>query len=192
MTSWWELAIPAAAGVLGGLGGAAVSGWFGRSNTADAFEREAEERRRRHFLDDRRSSYVRFLAALREWEPRRDRDWKMRAAADNASHTDAQRDDAMRRWRQSREESEPYFRKLIEAQQEILLLAPRHIRDLAISLVVESSRGGKTGRLMEEFLQAVRFDLGTDPDLRAAGSPLLETSGVFQDGVPSLSADDQP
>jgi hypothetical protein len=185
LAQWWELAIPAAAGLLGGVGGAGVSGWVNRGTATDIFRQEADERRRRHFLEERRGAYVRFLAALKEWEPLRDRDWRLRAAADEPSLTSIQRDDALRRWQQSRELTEPFFRRLVEAEQEIHLLAPRRIRDLTTHLSVESSRAGKTARLMEEFLQAVRLDLGTDPNLRAAGSTLLEHPGVFQEDIPS-------
>jgi hypothetical protein len=36
---------------------------------------------------------------------------------------------------------------------------------------------------MEEFLQAIRLDLGTDSDSEAAGSALLEHPEVFQEGI---------
>jgi hypothetical protein len=174
----------------GGLGGAGISGWWSHRTTTGISRQEADERRRRQFLEERRAAYVRYLAALREWEPLRDRDWRLRAAVDEPSLTPSQRDDAMHRWQQSRELNEPSFRRLLEAEQEIAVLAPRRIRGLMTSLSVESSRRGKTGLLMEQFLQAVRLDLGADPDLRAAGSPTLEYPGAFQEGIPSAPPED--
>jgi hypothetical protein len=157
---WWELAIPAAAGLIGGLGGAGISGWWTDRTALGISRQEADERRRRQFLEERRAACVRYLAALKEWEALRDRDWGLRAAADEPSLTPPQRDDAMRLWQQSRDLHEPSFRRLLEAEREIALLAPRRIRDLMTSLSVESSRRGKTGLLMEHLLQAVRPDLG--------------------------------
>jgi hypothetical protein len=84
----------------------------------------------RHFLEERRGAYVRFLAALKEWEPLRDRDWRLRDSADEASLTVAQRDDMLQQWQQSRDLTAPFFRRLLEAEQEIILLGaetyPRH------------------------------------------------------------------
>jgi hypothetical protein len=189
VAQWWELAIPAAAGLLGGLGGAGISGWMNHWTTAETLNRQMDERRHQQFLDQRRAAYVRFLGALKEWEPLRDRDWRLRAAADDSSLTRAQREEAMAGWQRSRELTEPYFRRLIEAEQEVSLLAPRRVRDIATYLSVESSRGGKTAQLMEEFLQAVRLDIGTDSDRRDAGSALLEEPGAFQEGIPKATSE---
>lgn len=188
MATWWELAIPAGAGLLGGLGGAAISGLLSRSTASEIARRDADERRRHRFIDERRAAYIRFLAALKEWTPLRDLDWQLRAAADEPALLPTQREEAMRQWQRSRELTEPLFRRVIEAEQEILLLAPRSIRDITTTLFVESGRGGKTGRLMEEFLQAVRLDLGADPDQPTAGSPLLEHPDVFQAVTPSAAS----
>jgi hypothetical protein len=190
LTQWWELAIPALAGLLGGLGGAGVSGWLYRRAAIDVFQQEADERRRTRFMDERREAYARFLAALKEWEPLRDRDWRLKAEADEPSLTPDQREDAMRRWEQSRQLTEPFFFRLREAEQTILLLASRRVRDLTTYLFVESCRGGKTGLLMQQYLQAIRLDLGTDSDLQAAGSPLLEAPGIFRDDIPSAAPED--
>ncbi|MEV0809862.1 hypothetical protein [Micromonospora sp. NPDC050200] len=187
MATWWELAIPAVAGLAAGLGGAAIAGRSSYRTATEVSRQEAEERRQRQFVEQRRAAYVGFLAALKEWQPLRDRDWSLRAAADEPTLTAEQRETAMSRWERSRELTEPYFRRLVEAEQEIQLLAPRPIRDITTLLFVESGRRGATGRLMEEFMQAARLDLGTDPDPVAAGSPLLENPDVWRPGIPSVA-----
>jgi hypothetical protein len=183
---WWNLAIPAVAAIVGVVVGSSVNAWTNRKTARE----QAEDRRRSQFIADRRMAYVKFLAAMGEWEPMRERDSKLRAAADQPDMSDVKREEVMAAWRECRALTMPYFRQFMEAQSEISLLAPRRIREIVTYLSVESSRGGATGRLKEEFMQAARLDLGTDRDKTAAGSPLLDEPTRFRPCVPSMELRD--
>lgn len=105
---------------------------------------------------------MRFLTALKEWEPLRDEAWKLRATMDAPGLNDTQREEALSSWRRSREMAEAPFRRLVAAEQEIMLIAPQPVRTRAIALFVEAALSPRTGPNEEEFLKAVRYDLGAD------------------------------
>jgi hypothetical protein len=80
MAQWWELTIPAAAGVAGAILGALVQGL----NARRLYAAEAEERRKARFVEERRTAYVRYLAAFAEWEPLRAEAWRLRDEMDQS------------------------------------------------------------------------------------------------------------
>lgn len=125
-------------------------------------------------MEERRAAYVRFLAAFAEWEPLRAEAWRLREEMDHARD----REEAERRWTAARSSAEPLFRRLVAANQEIQIIAPRLVREAATRLFVEASRTRAVIRFREEFITAIRVDLGTDADPREAASELL-ASGVF-------------
>ena len=81
MSQWWELAIPAVAAVAGTVFGALVQGL----NDRRRYSAEAEERRKTRFIEERRSTYVRYLAALAEWEPLRAQAWRLREEMEHST-----------------------------------------------------------------------------------------------------------
>jgi len=138
---------------------------------------EVEERRKVRFADERRSVYVRFLAAFTEWEPLRAEAWRLRDEMDNSQNKVA----AEQRWATARSTSEPSFRRLVAAEREIEIIAPRAVRESAVTLFVEACRTKMVMRFREEFITAIRVDLGTDEDPAAAMSAVL-ASNAFQPG----------
>jgi hypothetical protein len=160
--------------------GALIQGW----NDRRRYTVEADERRRMRFVDERRAAYVRFLTALAEWEPLRAEAWKLREEADHAQD----RQEAEMRWAAARIQAEPSFQQLIAAHQEIHVLAPKPVRNAATLLFVEASRTRAVARYREEFITAVRIDLGTDADPREAVSELI-ASGALGPGGQSKSDD---
>jgi hypothetical protein len=178
MSQWWELAIPAVAAVGGTVFGALVQGL----NDRRRYSAEAEERRKTRFIEERRSAYVRYLAALVEWEPLRAQAWRLRDEMDRSTDPEA----AERLWRAARADSEPSFRRLVAANEEIQMIAPKYVREAATMLFVEASRTRATARFREEFITAIRTDLGTDTNPEDAVSLLLK-SGALQ---PSKETED--
>lgn len=172
MSQWWDLAIPAVAAVAGSVVGALVQGL----NDRRRYGAEADERRKTRFIEERRSVYVRYLAALAEWEPLRAQAWRLREEIDHKTDPD---EAAERLWRAARADSEPSFRRLVAANEEIQLIAPKHVREAATMLFVEASRTRATARFREEFITAIRTDLGTDANPEDAVSVLLK-SGVLR------------
>lgn len=171
MVQWWELVIPAAAGVAGAILGALVQGL----NARRLYAAEAEERRKARFVEERRTAYVRYLAAFAQWEPLRAEAWRLRDEMDQSQDKAT----AERRWMAARAEAEPSFRRLVAAEREIEIIAPKPVREAATRLFVEASRTRAAMRFREEFITAIRLDLGTDADPVSAMSALL-TAGVFK------------
>jgi hypothetical protein len=85
MSQWWELVIPAGAAVAGAVFGSLVQGVNDRRRYTD----EAEERRKTRFIEERRVAYVRYLAALAEWEPLRAEVWRLREEMDHSQDREA-------------------------------------------------------------------------------------------------------
>jgi hypothetical protein len=178
----WELAISAGAGLVAGVGGTTVGAVMQGRNARRLHQLEAEERRQRHFLSERLAVYVRFLAALAEWEPLRDRArriWKAEEEERNLPGAVAP-PPGESRLSAARIEIEGPHRRFADALQEINLIAPRPVREAATTLFVEAARTGATARFREEFITAVRVDLGVDSEASDTRSPLLD-SGVFRD-----------
>jgi hypothetical protein len=171
VSQWWELAVPAGAAVAGTVFGALVQGL----NDRRRYKAEAEERRKSRFIDERRSAYLRYLAALAEWEPLRAEAWRLRDEMEHSTDPEG----AERLWRSARNDSEPSFRRLVAANEEIQIIAPKYVREMAAMLFVEASRTRAIARFREQFITAIRKDLGTDADPREAVSVLLE-SGALQ------------
>jgi hypothetical protein len=174
MSQWWELVIPAGAAVAGTVFGALVQG----VNERRRYTAEAGERRKMRFIEERRVAYVRYLAALAEWEPLRAEAWRLREEMDQSQDREA----AERQWRSARADAEPSFRRLVAANQEIQLIAPKSVRAAATTLFVEASRTRAVARFREELITAIRLDLGTDADPREATSVLL-ASGALGSGA---------
>jgi hypothetical protein len=170
MSQWWDLAIPAVAAVAGTVVGALVQGL----NDRRRYGAEADERRKTRFIEERRSAYVRYLAALAEWEPLRTQAWRLREEMDHSTDPEA----AERLWRAARADSEPSFRRLVAANEEIQLIAPKYVRGAATMLFVEASRTRATARFREEFITAIRTDLGTDENPEDAVSVLLKSGAL--------------
>jgi hypothetical protein len=173
----WELAISAGAGVVAGVAGTTVGAVVQGRNARRLYRLEAEERRQRHFLTERRAVYIRFLAALAEWEPLRDEAWRLRQEADQPPGSAS----AESRWRAARIQSEGPERRLVAALQELNLMAPRPVREAATTLFVEAARTQATARFREEFITTVRIDLGSDSAPSDATSPLLESDAFGSD-----------
>jgi hypothetical protein len=171
MSQWWELVITAAAAVSGTVFGALVQGL----NDRRRYNVEAEERRKTRFIEERRSAYLRYLAALAEWEPLRAEEWRLREEMDHSRDKEA----AERVWRSARTDAQPSFRRLVTANQEIQIIAPKSVREAATTLFVEAARTRAVARFREEFITAIRKDFGTDADPREAVSALL-ASGALQ------------
>lgn len=165
MAQWWELAIPAVVGVAGAILGGLVQGL----NARRLYAAEAEERRKARFAEERRTAYVRYLAAFTEWEPLRAEAWRLRDEMDHSQDKAT----AERRWMAARTDGEPSFRRLVSAEREIEIIAPKPVREAATRLFVEASRTRAIARFREEFITAIRLDLGTDVDPAAAMSALL-------------------
>jgi hypothetical protein len=79
----------------------------------------------------------------------------------------------------ARADAEPSFRRLVAAEREIEIMAPKPVREAATRLFVEASRTRAAMRFREEFITAIRLDLGIDADPVSAMSALL-TAGVFK------------
>jgi len=173
MTQWWDLAIPAVAGVAGAILGALAQAMSSRRLYAAG----AEERRKARFVEERRAAYIRFLAAFSEWEPLRAEAWRLRDEMDHSQDKAA----AEKRWMAARTDSEPSFRRLLAAEQEIQIIAPKPVREAATSLFVEACRIRAVMRFREEFITVVRVDLGTDADPAAAMSALLASGALYSE-----------
>jgi hypothetical protein len=122
------------------------------------------------------------LAAFAEWEPLRAEAWRLREEMDHSTDVET----AERLWRSARTDAEPSFRRLVAANQEIQLIAPRLVREAATNLFIEAAGTRAVARFREEFITAIRVDLGTDADPREAVSALL-TSGALR---PSSTSED--
>jgi len=173
----WELAISAGAGLVAGVGGTTLGAVMQGRNAQRLHQLEAEERRQRHFLTERLAVYVRFLAALAEWEPLRDRVWKIKEEV--ADLPGVLWEHGKSRWEVAQIESEGLHRRFADALQEINLIAPRPVREAATTLFVEAARTRATARFREEFITAVRVDLGADSEASDLRSPILD-SGVYR------------
>jgi hypothetical protein len=181
VSQWWELVIPAGAAVAGSVFGALVQG----VNDRRRYNAEAEERRRSRFVEERRAAYLRYLAAPAEWEPLRTEAWRLRAEMDDSTDPEA----AEKLWRSARSDSEPSFRRLVAANQEVQIIASKPVREAATSLFVEAARTRATARFREEFITAIRTDLGTDADPREAVSVLLSSGALKPTGDNEDGAD---
>jgi hypothetical protein len=106
----WELAISTGAVLIAGVGGTTLGALVQGLNARRLYQLEAEERRQRHFLAERRAAYTRYLAALAEWEPLRDKAWRLRQEADQSPGSAS----AESRWRAARVESEGPERRLVD------------------------------------------------------------------------------
>ncbi|MDQ2874086.1 MAG: hypothetical protein M3Y33_04425 [Actinomycetota bacterium] len=125
-------------------------------------------------MEERRAAYIRFLAAYREWEPLRAEAWRLRDEMDHSQDKVA----AEKRWMAARTDSEPPFRRLVAAEQEIQIIASKPVREAATRLFVEACRTRVVMRFREEFITVVRVDLGTDADPVAAMSDLLMSDAL--------------
>jgi hypothetical protein len=119
---------------------------------------EAEDRRKTRFAEERRAVYVRNLTAFAEWEPPASRGLAVRDEMDHAQDRVA----AERRWQAARTEAEPSFRRFLAANQEIQIIAAKPVREAATRLLIEAARTRAVVRFREEFVTAIRVDLGTD------------------------------
>ncbi len=173
MSQWWELVIPAGAAVAGAVFGSLVQG----VNDRRRYTAEAEERRKTRFIEERRVAYVRYLAALAEWEPLRAEAWRLREEMDHSQDREA----AERQWRSARADAEPSFRRLVAANQEIQLIAPKSVREAGTRLFIEAARTRAVARFRAELITAIRVDLGTDADPREATSVLLAGGALGSD-----------
>lgn len=124
--------IPAAAAVAGTVFDALVQGL----NDRRRYGAEAEERRKTRFIEERRSAYLRYLAAFAEWEPLRAEAWRLREEMNHSTDIEA----TERLWRSARTDAEPSFRRLVAANQEIQLIAPRLVREAATTFFIEAAR----------------------------------------------------
>lgn len=167
------MVIPAAAAVAGAILGALVQGM----NDRRRYAAEAEERRKMRFVEERRAAYVRFLAAFAEWEPLRAAAWRLREEMDHAQD----QEEAKRHWTAARSRAGPSFRRLVAVNQEIQIIAPKPVREAATTLFVEASRTRAVIRFREEFITAIRVDLGTDANPGEAMSALLAGDALGAD-----------
>jgi hypothetical protein len=103
--------------------------------------------------------------------------WRLRGEMDHAQDRVA----AERRWQTARSEAEPSFRRFLAANQEIQSIAPKPVREAAPRLLIETARTHAVVRFREEFVTAIRVDLGTDGSPREAISELLASGALGAD-----------
>jgi hypothetical protein len=160
MAQWWELAIPAAAGVAGGWGAA---WWQGRVSLR-LFKQQAAHERHVRTLDDRRAAYARMLAAARQTRLTMDAFLRANASLDSAS--DKVPEIATAR----KEVAGEHARSFQSATDELLACwtVLRVSAPLAVIAAAELAEAASTERTsyeqyqasVEAFSTAVRSDLG--------------------------------